>query len=210
LLSDLSFIDMTTNLVLNLQALGMEHYLVVATEAEVCVRFAREGIVTGCAVSSVLSSLPPSVWTTWDLPNQGKANLHLLWWQVRCPYAFAPWPLGSFVSDNISAYASRRPSLSWSSRRARALAVSQRWHLTAKVGELGYNVLVLDTDIAIHTDPYPHLKVIHAFLTLTDYSAPGSLQRGLLGWRPCREHTPSQAAPNPLAHQLPPGGSTET
>jgi hypothetical protein len=88
LLSDLSFVDMTTNLVLNLQALGMEHYLVVATEAEVCVRFAREGIVTGCAVSSVLSSLPQSVWTTWDLPNQGKANLHLLWWQVRVPYAF--------------------------------------------------------------------------------------------------------------------------
>jgi hypothetical protein len=75
----------------------------------------KNGFVCRCAVSSVLSSLPASVWTTWDLPNQGKANLHLLWWQ--------------------------------------------RWQLTAKVGELGYNVLVLDTDIAIHSDPYPHLKV---------------------------------------------------
>jgi hypothetical protein len=65
--------------------------------------------------------------------------------------------------------------------RARALAPSQRWHLTAKVGELGYNVLVLDTDIAIHSDPYPYLKVIHGFLalTLSHYasSTPGSLQR---------------------------------
>ena len=48
LLSDMSFVDMTTNLVLNLAALGMEHYLVVATEPAVCMRFAAEGVVTGC------------------------------------------------------------------------------------------------------------------------------------------------------------------
>ena len=35
----------------------------------------------------------------------------------------------------------------------------QRWHLTAQIGALGYNVLCIDTDIVFHSDPYPHLKV---------------------------------------------------
>jgi hypothetical protein len=69
--------------------------------------------------------------------------------------------------------------------RARALAVSQRWHLTAKVGELGYNILVLDTDIAIHSDPYPHLKVIHGFLTLPQRLFLALFRAEVVGWRAC-------------------------
>jgi|AntRauMFilla1563_2_1112583.scaffolds.fasta_scaffold221491_1 hypothetical protein len=107
---------MATNLVLNLQALGMEHYLVLANEASTCDWFLSQGVITGCAWSSILELVPSSVWNNWKFGDASRAgNRFLNWWM--------------------------------------------RWQVLAKIGELGYNVLVTDSDVVYHSDPYPHFKV---------------------------------------------------
>ncbi|KAK3258634.1 hypothetical protein CYMTET_32329 [Cymbomonas tetramitiformis] len=56
-ITDLTFSEMALNLVYNFQELGMEHYLIITGNREVCDSLLKGGLVTGCAWSSYLEDM---------------------------------------------------------------------------------------------------------------------------------------------------------
>jgi hypothetical protein len=68
--------EMLTNLIANLRALRMEHYLVLASDAAVCTTLVAGGEVHGCAWSSALDADRAAAQQAWGV-GAGKEGL---WW----------------------------------------------------------------------------------------------------------------------------------
>ena len=134
------------NTVLQFRALRLHHVLYVSDSAASCDRLARAVPGLACAWSSYINTSKPAhdsvlVRKWWDY--------RFYFYNIRAPLGVEPAPFPLPPHHTLLAHPNPRS----------ACLVGAGKHLLSRLaGELGYNVLQTDTDVAFFANPYPALK----------------------------------------------------
>ena len=168
-------LDLTINLVVQLERLGLRHHVVFGDNAHLVEHMRRHGSGLGMVWSSILEPFTRPLG-----PDS------------RCPASCGEAPVGTFAlqrasllpAPNTSAAAvacreaQRVHCLPAAATFYRCDAVRRLWlmrhHYTARLLDMRYNVLMLDSDSLVLADPYPLIRAHlaeYTALCLHDISA---------------------------------------